>query len=227
MKYPKINTLFKRGEGNIIIPSEFTNDTFKYLKDNKWECTEKIDGTNIHIDLSVELCHNVEMTINGRTESAIIPNHLLSKLNEIFNKDDLYNYFYKEDGNPLKVCIFGEGYGNKIQKGGNYISNNVDFILFDVNINGIWLKRESIEQIAKDLNLKIVPIIGYMTIPEAIKYVSNGFKSTISENKEYMAEGLVLKTPTGLIDRMGDRIITKIKTVDFINYNKTNKIINK
>ncbi len=96
-----------------------------------------------------------------------------------------------------------------------YIKDSVDFILFDINIDGIWLKRESLEQIAKDLNLKIVPLIGYMTIDEVKKYVDNGFKSTIAENKDYDAEGLVLKTPYGLKDRMGNRIITKIKTKDF------------
>jgi len=214
MKYPKINTLFKRDERNIIIPNDFTNETFEYLKDNKWECTEKIDGTNIHIDLSVDSCGYTSFSINGRTDSAIIPPHLLAKLNQKFVKDNISDCF-NCNGAPLEVSIFGEGYGMKIQKGGNYISNDVDFILFDININGVWLKRESLEGIANKLNLDIVPIIGYMTIPEAIAYVDKGFKSTISENKEYDAEGLVLKTPCQLNDRMGDRIITKIKTVDF------------
>jgi hypothetical protein len=112
--------------------------------------------------------------------------------------------------------LFGEGYGAKIQKGGNYIKDDVNFILFDVLVNGKWwLKRSALEQIAKDLNIEIVPLIGYMTIPEAIEYVKKGFKSTIAENKEYNAEGLVLKPTCGLLDRSGKRIITKIKTCDF------------
>ena len=57
-----------------------------------------------------------------------------------------------------------------------------------------------------------------MTIPEAIEYVKKGFKSTIAENKDYDAEGLVLKTPTGLLRRNGERLVTKIKTVDFRKY---------
>lgn len=60
--------------------------------------------------------------------------------------------------------------------------------------------------------------MGYMTIPEAIEYVKKGFKSTIAENKDYDAEGLVLKTPCGLLKRDGERLITKIKTVDFRKY---------
>ena len=37
----------------------------------------------------------------------------------------------------------------------------------------------------------------------------------ISQNKSDEAEGLVLKTPYGLLDRRAKRIIVKIKTVDY------------
>ena len=49
MEYQKINTLFKRDVKNVIIPSQYTCEEFSYLKDCLWECTEKIDGTNIRI----------------------------------------------------------------------------------------------------------------------------------------------------------------------------------
>mgnify|MGYP002625363171 CR=1 FL=1 len=62
--------------------------------------------------------------------------------------------------------------------------------------------------------------MGRMTIQEAIDFVKKGFKSTIAENKDYDAEGLVLKTPNGLLLRSGERLITKIKTCDFQKYQK-------
>jgi len=221
--YPKIQTLFKRDGNSIIIPNQYTLDEFKYLENNTWECTEKIDGTNIHIDLAPVIDTDIDevvdykMIFNGRTERAVIPEHLLIKLKSIFDKDTLIDYFHKdnEDGKDCPITLYGEGYGKKIQNGGNYIKDDVDFILFDVKIGNWWLNRTSIEVIAKDLNLKVVPLIGYMTIPEAIEYVKKGFKSTIAENKDYDAEGLVLKTPNGLLLRSGGRIITKIKTCDF------------
>lgn len=99
--------------------------------------------------------------------------------------------------------------GMKIQKGGGrYIKDEVSFILFDVKIDKWWLRRPDIEEIAGDLAIKVVPVIGYMTFEEAIEYVSNGYKSLI-------AEGLVLKTDLGLLDRSGQRIIAKIKARDF------------
>ena len=220
-EYQKIQTLFKRGERNIIIPDQFTYPEFEVLKDLKWECTEKIDGTNIRIEL--ESSGNPEdgiiMSFKGRTDKAIIPEHLLTKLNWLFDRERLMEVFnITDETQDCNIALYGEGYGAKIQKGGNYISSDVDFILFDVKIGKWWLDRESIKDIANKLGINVVPLMGYMTIPEAIEYVKKGFKSTIAENKDYDAEGLVLKTPCGLLKRDGERLITKIKTVDFRKY---------
>lgn len=218
-EYQKIQTLFKRDEKNVIIPDSFTYPEFEKLKDCKWECTEKIDGTNIRIELNFytngDGARRVDVSYKGRTDNANIPEHLYRRLEELFDNVDWFEIFDVTDGH---VTLYGEGYGAKIQKGGNYISNGVDFILFDVKVGNWWLQREALEDIASKLNIKIVPIIGYMTIPQAIVYVKDGFKSTISENKEYDAEGLVLKTPCGILRRNGERLVTKIKTKDFRQY---------
>ena len=106
--------------------------------------------------------------------------------------------------------------GMKIQKGGGrYIKDEVSFILFDVKIDKWWLRRPDIEEIAGDLAIKVVPVIGYMTFEEAIQYVHIGYDSLIAEDTTYDAEGLVLKTDLGLLDRSGQRIIAKIKARDF------------
>lgn len=220
-EYQKIQTLFKRDERNIIIPDQFTYPEFDVLKDLKWECTEKIDGTNIRIELSSS--GNPEdgiiMSFKGRTDKAVIPEHLLTKLNWLFDRERLMEVLnITDETQDCNITLYGEGYGAKIQKGVNYISNDVNFILFDVKIGKWWLDRESIKDIANKLGISAVPLMGYMTIPEAIEYVKKGFKSTIAENKDYDAEGLVLKAPCGLLKRDGERLITKIKTVDFRKY---------
>ena len=217
--YQKINTLFLRDEFNIIMPEHFTCGEFEHLKDLKWECTEKIDGTNIHIDVTAEDENNITVNYCGRTEKAVIPAHLLAKLKEIFTVDNIRQALNLEEGTAEgTISIYGEGYGMKIQKGGNYMSKDVGFILFDVRVGKWWLNRKSCEEIAGKLGVPIVPLMGYMTIPEAIDFVKKGFKSTIAENKDYDAEGLVLKTPDGLLLRNGERIITKLKTCDFQKY---------
>ena len=218
-KYQKINTLFKRDDKNIIIVDELTDPTFRYLFDTKWEATEKIDGTNIRVIVSPPDSEGglVDVKFMGRTDNAQTPPKLLEKLSELFPAEKLNEVFNKED-RPLTemVVLYGEGYGSKIQKGGGrYIPNGVDFILFDIKVGNLWLLRDSLEDIAKSLGIKIVPLVGYMTISDAIDYVKNGFKSSVSSDKDLLAEGLVLKTPMCLLDRFGKRIITKIKTVDF------------
>lgn len=220
-EYQKIQTLFKRDERNIIIPDQFTYPEFEVLKDLKWECTEKIDGTNIRIELasSGNSEDGIIMSFKGRADKAIIPEHLLTKLNWLFDREHLMEALnITDETQNCNITLYGEGYGAKIQKGGNYISNDVNFILFDVKIDKWWLDRESIKDIANKLGINAVPLMGYMTIPEAIEYVKKGFKSTIAENKDYDAEGLVLKAPCGLLKRDGERLITKIKTVDFRKY---------
>lgn len=119
---------------------------------------------------------------------------------------------------PELYTIYGEGYGMKIQKGGNYIPNGVGFIVFDVKVNNLYLLRSTRDEIANKLGAPIVPYMGQFTIDEAIEFVRKGFKSTIAANKDYDAEGLVLTTPIGLKDRNGARIIFKIKTCDFAKY---------
>lgn len=220
-EYQKIQTLFKRDERNIIIPDQFTYPEFEVLKDLKWECTEKIDGTNIRIELasSENPEDGIIMSFKGRTDKANIPEHLLTKLNWLFDREHLMEALnITDETQNCNITLYGEGYGAKIQKGGNYISNDVNFILFDVKVGKWWLDREAIKDIANKLGINAVPLMGYMTIPEAIEYVKKGFKSTIAENKDYDAEGLVLKAPCGLLKRDGERLITKIKTVDFRKY---------
>ncbi|MDR1897863.1 MAG: RNA ligase family protein [Prevotellaceae bacterium] len=210
--YQKINTIYKRDMENkskALLVGEWSQPEFEYLKDNRWEWTEKIDGTNIRINW-----HNEVLTFGGRTDNADIPTHLLQKLQTVFTPDLMKSVFKPQEDNA-EITLYGEGYGCKIQKGGNYMSKEVGFILFDIKIGHWWLKRQDCEDLAQSLNIPIVPVIGYGSLEEAVNFVKQGFKSTIAENKNYDAEGLVLKPVVDLLARNGQRIITKIKTVDF------------
>ena len=109
------------------------------------------------------------------------------------------------------------------KNGSRYDANKLKFICFDVKVGDIWLLRKDVEDVCTKLNIDIVPIIGYYTIDEAIDVVSKGLKSTIADDKELDMEGLVLKTPCGLLDRQGKRIITKIKTKDFRDLERKTK----
>lgn len=203
-EYPKIQSIYKRDEKtHKFIEGGFSLPEFEYLQNNTWVWTEKIDGTNVRVDWDLE-----SVRFGGRTDNAQMPTFLLTKLQELFPVD-LFKEIYPETA----MTLYGEGYGAKIQKGGgNYISNGVDFILFDVWVGNYWLRRRDIEDVANRLMIKIVPIVGTGTLQNAINLVKFGLESTFGD---FTAEGLVLKPDVDLYNRMGHRIITKVKGKDF------------
>lgn len=218
-QYHKIQTIYKRDEKTKhIIEGDYSMPEFEFLKDCPWVFTEKVDGTNIRV-----MWDGANVTFGGKTDDAQMPVFLLYKLQELFegtpNKQKLAEQFGSTSeqlmGAPLQVCLYGEGYGAKIQKGGgNYNPDGVDFVLFDVKVGDWWLKREDVEDVAQKLGLRIVPIIGTGTLKEAVEMTRTGLKSTWGD---FMAEGIVARPATELFNRKGERIITKIKHRDFVS----------
>lgn len=142
---------------------------FEYLANNIWIFTEKVDGINIRIGVD-----DNRLVIKGKTANSQIPTFLLDTLNQIFIPDDLISIIGGED-----FCLYGEGYGVKIQKGGgNYKSDGTSFVLFDVRIGDWWLRRESVNEIADKLKIKSVPIIGQGTLIDMVHIVKDGVTST-------------------------------------------------
>ena len=201
-KYHKIQSIYKRDEKTHKFTGEYACPEFELLRDIDWVFTEKVDGTNIRINWDGE-----NIRIGGRTDNAQIPTFLYDKIVELFPAAKLQEKL----SNPK--CLYGEGYGAKIQKGGgNYIPTGVDFVLFDIKVDDWWLKRDTVEEIAESLNIATVPIVGRGTLQEAIEIVKAGFPSQWGD---FTAEGLVIKPAIDLFNRRGNRIITKVKHKDF------------
>lgn len=204
-EYHKIDTMFKRdmeSKKKPLIIGDWSKDAFSYLAANAWEFTEKVDGTNIRIIIG-----DSAVTFGGKTDNAAIPAPLIKRLQERFlsQVEGLLAAF------PDGGCLYGEGYGAKIQNGGNYRQDQ-DFVLFDVMVGGWWLQRSAIEDVASKFGIDVVPVIGHGTLPDAIAMARSGFNSTWGP---FMAEGIVARPCVELKDRGGNRIITKIKHRDF------------
>ena len=246
--YQKIQTVFKRDEKNVIMPyDELTQPEFEFLRSMPWRCEEKIDGTNVRLEVSSEIVYNnstepcnlkgaaFAVDYKGKTDNANIHPNLLKHLTDTYPAEKVleslglksfvpveewadHNWQTYEDI-PRRYTIYGEGYGAKIQKaGGNYIKDGNGFIVFDVKVDDLYLQPSQRNVIAENMGAPVVPFIGMMTLDEAIQFVREGFKSRIAENKDFMAEGLVIRNELGLKTRRGERIITKIKTCDFQKY---------
>jgi len=213
IKYHKIQTIYKRDpetKFKTLLEGQYSLPEFEYLRDNIWVFTEKVDGTNIRI-----MYDGVTLWFGGKTDSAQIQSELANRLS-VFCSDKIEEFdrlFINEnDDNPIHVCLYSEGYGPKIQKGGGNYRNNQDIVLFDIKVGGWWLKRDAVESIANTLGLDVVPIIGEGTLDDAIEMTREGFKSQWGD---FLAEGIVARPKVELRSRNNSRIITKIKHKDF------------
>lgn len=150
------------------------------------------------------------VSYGGRTERASIPAHLMNKLVELFGTAEAEQLFEQKFG-ETEVVLYGEGYGPKIQNGDAY-REDVSFILFDVLVGNIWLKRESVEDIARAFGIDVVPIVLTGTLSDAVAFVKTHPKSTMGTAD---MEGIVGRPTVELKDRMGKRLIVKVKVKDF------------
>jgi len=204
--YHKIQTVYKRDpetKFKTLIDGEFSLPEFEYLANNNWIWTEKIDGTNIRV-----MFNGKDIEFGGKTDRAQLPAKLVKRLNERFLPQlDLFKSIF---GNT-PACLYHEGFGAGIQKGGKYRPDQ-DIILFDVNVDGWWLKAKDVEDVADKFDLDIVKVVGEGTLYEMVEFVRNGFYSAWGD---FTAEGIVARPEVELKTRGGDRIITKLKLKDF------------
>lgn len=204
-QYHKIQTLYKRDMASRyknLIEGEWTLPEFAYLASNEWVFTEKVDGTNIRVMV------DGGVTFGGKTDNAQIPAKLVERLNERFLPQSAKLGEMFSEG----ACLYGEGHGAKIQKGGGNYRPDQDFVLFDVKVGDWWLKRDAVEEIANALDIEIVPVIGSGTLYDAVEWAKRGI---VSRWGDFQAEGIVARPATELKTRSGHRIITKIKCCDF------------
>lgn len=213
LEYHKINSVFMRDPADkhkSFLFGEWARPEFKLLANCEWEWTEKVDGTNVRVEL-----FDGKVSFGGRTEAAQMPVSLVSRLTELFPAEKLIRKFERVKDDFLAITLFGEGYGAKIQKGGgNYKPDGVDFVLFDVAFGAQWASRPVVDGIADELGIWSVPVVGYGTLHEAIEMARGGFNSSWGWG-DFLAEGLVMRPSVELRTSTGSRVITKVKCKDF------------
>jgi hypothetical protein len=208
VKYPKINSLWKRDEKNKfnIIEGDYSCEEFNNIIN--WIATEKIDGTNIRIRFDRGL--DLEPKFFGRTDEAEIPGFLLHYLTITFTRE----MFIKQFPNSQVIHLYGEGYGNKIQDIGKLYRSDNSFILFDAFIDGWWLDFYKVQKLASDLKIECVPSLGILKEKEIINKVKIGFGSGI--NPIVNAEGIVAKSYPLMLFKDRTPIMFKLKHKDYL-----------
>lgn len=222
MKYPKIQTLWKRDEKtHKIIEGEFSKQEFNNIK--IWDVSEKVDGSNIRIQYenSNVTEPNVTVRFDGRDYNSQINTNLFAHLQKTFTKEAFIKVFeIKTKVNetetsvwPTKAILYGEGYGSGIQRGGLY-RKDISFILFDVWVDSWWLERYNVADIASKLNIPVVPSFGVMSLEQAVNIVKYGNTSLCSEQPQVI-EGIVGRSSPLMLFLDGTPIMFKLKVRDY------------
>ena len=212
-EYHKIQGLYKRDPStNKFIEGEWSLPEFGYLAGLDWVWTEKVDGTNMRVMVKEMGPDDIgrRVTFGGKTDNAQLRGDLIENMIPMFPIEKMMEVF---EGAPEGVCLYGEGYGPGIQKVGSQYRDDKSFVLFDVRVGHWWLKREDVYEIAKNLAIEPIPYIDTCPIVPMIERVREGIKSTWGD---FISEGVVGTPLVPLAARSGERIITKIKTVDFV-----------
>lgn len=260
MKYPKIDTLYKReftekdpvsgeirylkkgkGEKNKIIIGDYCVPEFESIK--YWTVTEKMDGTNIRIEYlsgeEVSLREGIppiscdsRIEFGGRTDNASIPSPLVRYLTKTFTIEKMEKIFPEANS----VVLFGEAIGGKINlPEGKKLSpygTKYGFVLFDTVIDGWWLESHKIWEVAKDLEIKAVPLLQYFFTEEqhgSLSWTGSTFFWTKDEIEEFVKlkpkskcygnviEGIVARSYPQMFFRDRDKgpIMFKLKVKDY------------
>ena len=205
-EYGKIDTLFSRDE-KFRVTNQLRNPVIAEIR--RWVVTEKVDGTNIRVCLTAD----DEVRIGGRTDKAQIPADLAEYLYREFTPEKMKALRLSDDSD--EICLYGEGYGAGIQKGGGDYRKDKGFILFDVRVNDKWwLSDDAVTDIAAKLDIPRVPILGTWDLDTIVSNVRAGMPSLVAES-ERMSEGIVARPLMPLYDHRGNRLIIKLKTHDF------------
>lgn len=208
--YPKFYAPYKRKKDSKYLDlTQPREELLPYMNDKtRWWVSEKLDGTNTRI-----IWDGYKVDVKGRTSSSQLQGYQNELLRELIQND---NYKFDETFGTQEVTIYGEAFGGKIQKNPHGVEPQ--FMVFDINIDGIWLDYQSVEKISKNLGLKYNDHVLFDSWDKVID-IFKDMKKGRDESDEYF-EGLVAVPAHMPLTRLGERVITKIKVADFEEVNE-------
>jgi len=163
---------------------------------------EKIHGTSAHITLANG---NLNFSSGGESHERFVkffPEDLKEKM-------ELYAYDF---------TIYGECYGSKCQGMKDTYGNDLKFIVFDIEVAGVWLPVPEAEEMTKKLGLEFVhyekvstdlAILDDQRDADSVQAVRNGMGTG------HKREGVVLRPLIEVSRADGTRVICKHKRDDF------------
>lgn len=222
-EYQKIETLYKFDtQRKSYIEGDFYNPIVRYLVNNKWIVSEKIDGMNIRV-----YWDGHKVSFSGRTDKSELPKEVARLLEETFKDAEV---IFEQHFGEKEVILFMECYGGKIQ-GGLY-GGSERLIGFDVMVNGHYLNKLTIQSIFILFGVQTAFFFELNSLYTIIHYVTHiSVNDVSSDYNEYDSntpiEGYVCVPREEIYDKKGNRIIVKIKAKDFKKLCKAEAVVDK
>ena len=206
--YRSITNLYERDPNNKrLLSTEFSKPEFALLREIVWVFTEKVDRTNTRV-----IWDGQSLEVRGRSDD----DHAYAKhfpmIRNMFTEAQFAEKFGEKP-----VTLYGELYGNGINKGQKY-RDDVGWIMFDAQINGFFLEQNNLQALGDSLSVDVVPVIQQSSLDNGRLTVKLGLDSQVATwcgRGKVEAEGLIGKPAVQLFDKFGERIIVKIKTRDY------------
>lgn len=212
MKYHHIDAPTKQDDEygrehhkRILSLNDFRTPLLEYLSDKPWIMKRKLDGENLRIMWDGE-----QALWNGKSDNFQCSSALTDYMNNTF----LEEIFEEKFGRDKRVYIFGEHMGPKSQ--GNELGlGNSECVIYDVKVNGTWLKP-----------MDIISVAGYFGCKTCYDFMGNIPMDLSKTLSEYIAEvslgiyedweGIVCVPLVECCYPTGERVICKIKNKDYL-----------
>lgn len=125
------------------------------------------------------------------------------------------------------VVVYGEAYGGKQQGMKDTYGSELKFIVFDVQIGGVWLSVPQMDEVARSLGLEVVEWAKVSTDLAVLDAWRDKPSTQAVRNGcgDKPREGVVLRPPIEVTKNNGDRIIAKHKGAAFEERKTPQKVV--
>lgn len=204
MEFKKFTSLENTYRQNII-----DKIIYEGLDNDAWVVTEKVHGANF------SFWYNGD-TVRVASRSQFVDGTFYN-CQSVINKYEqkIMNYFHENLQQGDLLVIYGELYGDGIQKEVKY--GEKDFCSFDVSINGVVQDFLTTCEISIRCGIATAPLIGIYSFSDALK-VERKFQSRLTPNEyegENLAEGVTISPYKPKFFNNGNRVWLKNKTEAF------------
>lgn len=200
--------------GYLSIDNLYKNQDILLFK----ECyaLEKIHGTSAHIHFT----QNTVGFFSGGEKHDNFVKLFVPSLAEITN------YFATNFVNR-KVFVYGEAYGGKQQGMKDTYGESLKFVVFDVQVDDMWLSVPQAEKVAHALGLEFADYVKVPTDLESLNYQRDresvqAIRNGVGPGKQ--REGVILRPLIEVTKNNGTRIIAKHKNEKFSEHKKPREV---